>query len=132
MTLRSFITKTAVAVTAGGTFLLFGSPAQASSGWDYIGTTDFKYVPDSYIKTSNALSTGGDIEACIVSGSTTRHTYDLWEYDPNNDDEYIGSVSNSGCWIWRNIGKYVDGDNKRAEFYIGTYDVEALWVKWYD
>ncbi|WP_128381876.1 hypothetical protein [Streptomyces cavernae] len=113
--------------------MLFATPAQASSGWDYIGTTDFPVSTADYIRTiGNALSTGGDIQACITSGSTRARAYDLWEYDPNNDDEFVGAVDNAGCWIWRDIGKYVDGDNKRAEFYIGTYDNEALWVKWYD
>lgn len=131
MNLRNLAVKATVVVATGATFALFGSPAQASSGWDYIGDTKFPIGTD-YIRSGQALSTGGDIQACIVTGSTTKHAYDLWEYDPNNSDEFVGSVSGSGCWIWRNIGKYVDGDNKRAEFYIGTYDNEALWVHWYD
>ncbi|MFD3583956.1 hypothetical protein [Streptomyces sp. NPDC058683] len=132
MNVGSFAAKATVVVAAGATFSLFGGPAQASSGWDYIGDTEFPVSTADYIRSGRALSTGGDIQACIATGNTRKYAYDLWEYDPDNDDEFVGAVDGAGCWIWRNIGKYVDGDNKRAEFYIGTYDNEALWVHWYD
>ncbi|MEU6196387.1 hypothetical protein [Streptomyces sp. NPDC047061] len=133
MNLRNFVARATVVVTAGAIFSLFGGPAQASSGWDYIGVTEFPRNSSDYIRTTgNALSTGGDLEACITTASTKSHAYDLWEYDPNNADDFVDAVNGSGCWIFRDIGKYVDGDNNRAEFYIGTYDDDALRVYWYD
>ncbi|MGW3718464.1 hypothetical protein ACWD8L_15250 [Streptomyces sp. NPDC005133] len=132
MSLRSFVTKSTVAVAVGGTFLLSATPAQASSGWDYVGTTAFPADGQDYSRSGQALSTGGDVQFCISTGSSKFYDYDLWEYDPSNDDDFVTSVSGAGCWIVRGIGGYVDGDNNRAEFYIGTYDSSAVAVKWYD
>ena len=37
-----------------------------------------------------------------------------------------------GCGLTGNIGKYVDGDNDKAEFYIFTYDPSATSFQWWD
>jgi hypothetical protein len=120
-------------MTLAASFLFSSPPAQASSGWDYIGYTKFPVsAKEEYEQSGRILSTGGDLMACISTGSTKKYAYDLWEYDVSSGDEFVGAVSGNGCWIWRDIGKYVDGDNNRAEFYIGTFDWDAVGVQWYD
>lgn len=81
--------------------------------WDYIGSSTF--TSSSAI----AYSTGGDFAFCLYSGP--KAVYELWEDDPgNSNNDYVGKaeISKNQCGIVRGIGNFVDGDNKRAEFYV--------------
>ncbi|WP_221568674.1 hypothetical protein [Alkalihalobacillus sp. TS-13] len=52
---------------------------------------------------------------------TTGVRYELWEYDPgSNNDDFVGFTTDTGH-TFRNIGKFVDGSNNRAEFYARKY-----------
>lgn len=87
--------------------------ASVPGQWDYIGSSTF--TSSSAI----AYSTGGDFAFCLYSGPTA--VYELWEDDPgNNNNDYVGKaeLSKDECGIVRGIGSFVDGDNKRAEFYV--------------
>ncbi|MGY0021235.1 hypothetical protein ACVHNB_19940 [Streptomyces sp. YJ-C3] len=128
---HNLATKLTLAVTAATSLLLVATPAQASAGWDYIGTTDFGKFDNRWATSPSALSSGGDVKFCIISDTTKTEEYELWEND-TTDDDYVLAVKGSGCWTVRDIGNYVDGDNNRAEFRIETFDSQALWVKWYD
>ncbi|NYI03697.1 hypothetical protein [Allostreptomyces psammosilenae] len=70
----------------------------------------------------------------MTTGSTTSHRFELWEYDAENADEYVGyaTLSNDGCIIWEGISAWVDGGNDRAEFYLLTNDSRATWATFWD
>ncbi|MEV5113117.1 MULTISPECIES: hypothetical protein [Peribacillus] len=74
--------------------------------------------PGSY----TANSTGGDFQVKFNSPRAAEYKLYLHEYDPgDNADEHVPgyrNITNSGAAIWRDLGKYVDGDNNRAEFYV--------------
>ncbi|MGA8941920.1 MAG: hypothetical protein WB502_04280 [Thermoactinomyces sp.] len=80
--------------------------------WDYVGSSAFV----SY--SAYAQSGGGDFMFCLNSGPSTY--YYMYEYDPDNADEYVGYVylRAGQCGVFRDIGKFVDGNNKKAEFYV--------------
>ncbi|TCW41679.1 hypothetical protein EDC32_1011346 [Laceyella sacchari] len=89
-----------------------GASTYGPGEWDYVGSSTFTY------SSAYAYSGGGDFMVCLASGPST--TYYLYEYDPNNADEFVGYVylSAGQCGVFRGIGGYVDGDNKKAEFYV--------------
>ncbi|MBT2505835.1 hypothetical protein J7I98_07940 [Streptomyces sp. ISL-98] len=132
MKMRGLVTKGALVAAMSGLLLISGGPAQASSGWDYKGATDFYGVGGGKYHTADVYSTGGDIKVCINTAATKNYAYDLFEHDSTNNDEYVTSVTGGGCWTIRDIGKYVDGDNGKAEFYIFTYDPSAMSAQWWD
>lgn len=76
-------------------------------------------------------STGGYLQFCVTAGSLS--TYKLYEYDPNDADEYVGEVSLTpgGCASMY-VDPYVDGDNRRAELYVGTGSSSARYAAYYD
>lgn len=87
--------------------------------WDYLGrrSTSSSENPTNYVH-----STGGDFKFKVVSGPSGGAWYALYEYDPNNADDLVFD-----SWfylypgdevVYRGIGGYVDGDNKKAEFYV--------------
>ncbi|WP_243648710.1 hypothetical protein [Hazenella coriacea] len=87
--------------------------------WDYVGrrTTSSSENPTNYV-----YSTGGDFKFKVVSGPSGGAWYALYEYDPDNADDHVRDL-----WfylypgdevIYRDIGNYVDGSNKKAEFYV--------------
>ncbi|MFJ9188575.1 hypothetical protein ACIRQO_36690 [Streptomyces anulatus] len=116
---------------------MFKASEVASPGWDYVGTSEFYRDHGTTIpwyKSKPKKSTGGDFRTCITSASTRNQTYILVEADPggNNNDQVGAWTGAAGCLVWRDIGEYVDGSNRRAEFYINTEDVDAMRVKSYD
>ncbi|MDU0155840.1 hypothetical protein [Bacillus cabrialesii] len=101
--------------------------ASASSGWDRVNSdTSVTIGPNVFVRTDyyTTKSSGGDFAIKFNKPAQNIHgeiKVQLWEFDPNNGDDYVGTrtISGSGGWaIFRGIGKYVDGSNKRAEFYI--------------
>ncbi|AOP46944.1 hypothetical protein SL103_12385 [Streptomyces lydicus] len=131
MKVRSLMKKGALVAAASGLLLIFGGPAHASSGWDYKGATDFYHAGVGYY-THDVYSTGGGLKVCVNSAATKKYAYDLFEHDQTGNDEYLTSVDGAGCYTFSNIGKYVDGDNGKAELYMFTYDSSAVSVQWWD
>ncbi|MFA3876404.1 hypothetical protein ABS735_22390 [Streptomyces sp. MMCC 100] len=133
---RRSATGAAVAVAAAALALSF-TPAAAAApagggSWDDLGTRDAYY--QSEYRTKTVKSAGGDFRACITTSATTKESYNLYEQDaePYNAKR-VATVKGAGCWVFRDIGDYVDGDNNRAEFYIGTEDdPEMVRVHYYD
>ncbi|MFC7898457.1 hypothetical protein [Streptomyces sp. NPDC057381] len=111
-----------------------GVPELTSGGWDYVGTSEFHRNPYPYQQYSSKpkKSTGGNFLTCITTANTKSAMYQLWEADPGRNDNVATYVGGAGCLAWKNIGKYVDGSNNRAEFYIRTDDYAAMRVKSYD
>lgn len=107
-----------------------------AAGWQEIATDWFTMYNDSQFRTSAnkviAYSGGGDFGLRVypygaplsIKGDYALINYQLFEYDPQNSDDYVGSGSFIGNAfskydiVWRGIGDYVDGTNGKAEFYV--------------
>lgn len=128
-----------VAVVTAALALSFAPAAQAAQAapagggsWDDLGSRSVYY--QSHYRTKPVKSAGGDFRACITTSSTTKEFYHLYEEDGEvYNPKLVTSVEGAGCWVFRDIGDYVDGDNDRAEFYIAAdNDSEMLRVHYYD
>ncbi|MBB3077981.1 hypothetical protein [Streptomyces violarus] len=126
----------AVAVTAAALSMCFTQSALAApaggGSWDDLGTKNVYYF--SEYRTKTVQSSGGDFKACITSSTSSNATYGLYEEDAESlNSKLVTTVNKASCWVFRDIGAYVDGDNDRAEFYIGTGDdSEMVRVHYYD
>ncbi|MER8159950.1 hypothetical protein [Streptomyces sp. NPDC094472] len=103
--------------------LLAASPAVASPGWDFLyGTTFGPTDGGKYRSLKVGVSHGGNFATCLnTSDDDNLQGYSLYEQDASgNPDEHVGYQTMAGdhCLYWYDIGKYVDGDNDRAEFYV--------------
>jgi hypothetical protein len=125
-----------VAVTAAALSMCLTQSALAApagrGSWDDLGSKNAYYF--SEYRTKTVQSSGGDFKACITSSTTGNATYGLYEEDAESlNSKLVTTVNKASCWVFRDIGAYVDGDNDRAEFYIGTgEDSEILRVHYYD
>lgn len=88
--------------------------------WDYLGklSTVSSQNPANYVH-----SGGGDFKFQVESGPGGGAWYQLREYDPgSNTDEIVTGYEYflypGDTLIYRGISNYVDGDNKKAEFYV--------------
>lgn len=97
----------------------------SAGSWDYVGFEVPKYNSTlKKYKTDIVHSTGGDFQICVANWGNAV-TYSLWEYDAGSgNDDYVNSVTlkNGQCYAFRSIGGFVDGANKKAEFYVTTND----------
>lgn len=114
----------------------------------YAGTWDWAdqeaYISfkkgQTYDNIRYAASTGGDFKVKFEGVDGDGFYFDLVEYDPgDNPDETVKSkirVKGDGEFIFRDIGKYVDGSNKQAEFQAKMYgaltDQKNVKVTYYD
>ncbi|MCI3239334.1 hypothetical protein [Streptomyces spinosisporus] len=125
-----------VAVLAAAFSMSFAQTASAAPAggghWDDLGSHEAYY--QSEYRTKAVKSAGGAFQACITSPSTTKDLYNLYEQDAEvYNAKLVTTVKGAGCWVFRNIGAYVDGNNHRAEFYIGTEDdPNMMRVHYYD
>lgn len=97
--------------------------------WDYLGTQTYIY------SSKPVYSGGGDFKVCLSSNMNISLSLHLYEDDAgDNPDEYVGSnyFSPGECHVFSNIGKYVDGDNNKAEFYVSDYTGKYITVTFYD
>ncbi|WP_327311972.1 hypothetical protein [Streptomyces sp. NBC_01235] len=110
-------------------------PSVAGSGWDYVGTSQFRDPEvDEYTDyvAGPRKSAGGNFLTCITTSATEESNYSLYEKDPGNDDYVATYWGGAGCLEWKNISRFVDGKNNRAEFYVVTGGESAVRVKFYD
>ncbi|MFF4756896.1 hypothetical protein ACWD5R_44665 [Streptomyces sp. NPDC002514] len=121
-----------VTALAAALSLSVAQPAQAGPGeWDDLGRYHVYY--DSTYRTAAVESAGGDFKACIYTAATVPgDSYDLYEADEGHDWDLVAYATGPGCWTFRDIGRWVDGSNHRAEFFIGTEDAEMMSVQYYD
>ena len=86
----------------------FTSVFADSAGWQKLGT---------YSQSQIFYSGGGYIKFCahVPVGIIE---FDLYEYDPDNADDYVGTtyLSDGECQTF-NVDKFVDGTNHKAELY---------------
>ncbi|MFE5319362.1 hypothetical protein ACFQ88_11710 [Paenibacillus sp. NPDC056579] len=102
--------------------------------WDYLGqrSTVSSQNPTNYVH-----SGGGDFKFQVVSGPSGGAWYQLREYDPgSNADEVVTGYEYllypGDTLIYRGISSYVDGDNKKAEFYVYESFSGSASVKYWD
>ncbi|SDY05236.1 hypothetical protein [Thermoactinomyces sp. DSM 45892] len=84
----------------------------AGSGeWDYVGGDAFSYSSRVF------YSGGGDFKFCLRTGSPTGR-YVLFEDDAGGADDYVGekTLKAGECAVFRNLNRFKDGDNHKAEF----------------
>ncbi|MGW0781545.1 hypothetical protein [Streptomyces sp. NPDC002913] len=101
-----------------------------SAGWDFVGTREFINGKSGWVR-----SHGTNFKATVKTTSTgINYLYELWEFDPDNADEYVGyaHLSGAGDIICYSISPWVDGSDGTAEFYLTTKDPNATFVKFYD
>ncbi|SDJ14751.1 hypothetical protein SAMN05216352_12624 [Alteribacillus bidgolensis] len=120
-------------------FIIPFSTASAGAGeWDLLGGDRFSDESDIW------LSGGGAFKICLSSDSQPGY-YRLYEEDPFNRDDVVYSngvkglyfktagsndFDSNGCHVFKDIGKYVDGD--QAEFYLKKYSGGESFVWFYD
>lgn len=123
-----------------------------SSGWDYLGTEKWIMNGDINSKQTDTIypSTGGDYMFEMpshgvnsVNGSSPWIEIGLYEADPYPDlDDKVTSWNMLAPYVYgydyvvRDIGHYVDGADKKAEFYTihaANYIPDVvLWVWYFD
>lgn len=122
------MSKKIIAVLLGLSFsfaIPFSSVFAGPGEWDNLGTY-------TYIYSSKPVhSGGGDFRVCLSSSVNFSTTLHLYEDDPgDNADEYVGAnyFSPGECYTFSSIGKYVDGTNNKAEFYVFDYSGKYVTV----
>jgi hypothetical protein len=112
----------------------FTSAFAAAGSWDYLGSKNFYYSSNAAGNITDYVNSGGgNFKVC--SNTLVTNLVVLYEYDPGsgNDDKigyaYLGGGGD--CEIF-SVGKYVDGDNNKAEIYAWTADSQISSVKFYD
>ncbi|CAG7646309.1 hypothetical protein PAESOLCIP111_05138 [Paenibacillus solanacearum] len=111
-----------------------GVTTMGAGEWDYLGqrSTVSSQNPTNYVH-----SGGGDFKFQVVSGPSGGAWYQLREYDPgSNADEIVTGYEYflypGDTLIYRGISNYVDGDNKKAEFYVYERFSGSGSVKYWD
>ena len=105
--------------------------------WDYLGprSTVSWENPSNYVK-----SGGGDFKFKVSYGPSGGAWYQLREYDPGNADDIITDAYGYSYFylypgdtlIYRGISGAVDGDNKKAEFYVREGFSGSATVQYWD
>ncbi len=110
--------KLGVSLFLSAVTLLIPLSAAFADTLDYFhwNSSSGMYVSDTY------TVTGSYIEICADISSTSAKTYKLYEYDPDNPDDYVGSVTlyNGQCHTFYGMNNFHDGGNNAAELYFGT------------
>ncbi|TCP18729.1 hypothetical protein EV207_1693 [Scopulibacillus darangshiensis] len=124
--------KFKISVMALVAALLVPSSAFASSGWDYLGEeTLYSNGAESHVY----ASTGGDYMICrdAYVGPAGALKVELWEYDPESYNDYVGTryIKRGECGVFRGIGNFVDGGNE-AEFFAKSRTSSNMHLIFYD
>ncbi|MGG0239195.1 hypothetical protein [Bacillus rhizoplanae] len=130
MSVVAFVTTLLALLVPSSTFANTIEPF--SAGWDYLGEeTLYSNGAESEIY----ASTGGDYKICRASGvgSTSKLKVELWEYDPDSSNDYVGVryLAPGECGVFRNIGGFVDGGNE-AEFFAKSRSSSYMHLIFFD
>ncbi|MCK6258967.1 hypothetical protein LCY76_20560 [Fictibacillus sp. KIGAM418] len=108
---------------------LANAPLLSGSGsWDYIGW-------DTFTKESEIFrSGGGDFKYCRDKYDSGTDVIELWEYDPESYNDYVGSrsVAPGDCEVFNSIGGFTDGTDGQAEFFLKKSSTRYANVYFYD
>jgi hypothetical protein len=113
---------------------VLATPFTAFAALTYKGNYSLNYNSSRTAYVTKVISTdGGDFKIC--PSTLVTKAYDLYEYDPDNADDYIDTawLSNGDCYTFKNLGNYEPGDNP-PEVYVKTspYQAYGTSVKVYD
>ena len=105
--------------------------------WDYLGT---HYTSSSENPSDYVLSGGGDFKYKVASGPSGGAWYQLRERDPDNADDIITDPYGYSLFylypgdvlVYKGISSAVDGDNKKAEFYVKESFSGSAKVQYWD
>ncbi len=114
--------------------IVLATPFTAFAALTYKGTYAFSPNSDyTALKTKVISSDGGDFKIC-PSALVSKY-YTLYEYDPDNADDKVGTVliGGGGCYTFKDVGKY-DPAGNNPEFYVvtSTYQGYGTSVTVYD
>ncbi|UQZ76862.1 hypothetical protein C2I17_21225 [Niallia circulans] len=105
-----------------------GFTTMGAGTWDLIngGSTDWSFKKGEKGSLGRVHSSGGDFRITFLGGHG-EFTFDLMEYDPSGSTTVKKGikVKSDNTFTFRDISKYVDGDNKKAEFYIKYYNTKT-------
>ncbi|MXQ53333.1 hypothetical protein [Shimazuella alba] len=123
-----------VGVSLLASAFVLATPFTAFAALTYKGNYSFNYNSNRTAYVTKVISTdGGDFKIC--PSTLVTKSYDLYEYDPDNADDYIGSawLSTGDCYTFKNLGNYEPGSNP-PEVYVktSTYQAYGSSVKVYD
>ncbi|MBZ5753409.1 hypothetical protein [Metabacillus rhizolycopersici] len=103
-----------------------------ASGWDYLGEESLFSNGD---ESDVYASTGGDYKICRdpYVGPAGKLKVELWEYDPESYNDYVGTryIERGKCGYFWGIGKFVDGGNE-AEFFAKSKTDSDMHLIFYD
>lgn len=122
--------KIALAVLATSALMASAGTSHAAAGWQYVGGSNLSKwdVQTTYWFSNHYFySGGGDFQVCVAHHNDSwTHGYTLWEQDSSDMKRVATKYGQQGdCFIFRDIGAYVDGDNNKAEFRVSTDDPEG-------
>ncbi|MED1060409.1 hypothetical protein [Bacillus mycoides] len=130
MSMMAFVTTLLVLLVPFSTFANTIDPF--SSGWDYLGE---QTLYSNGAESDVYASTGGDYKICRAAevGSTSKLKVELWEYDPDSYNDYVGVryLGPGECGVFRNIGGFVDGGNE-AEFFAKSRSSSKMHLIFFD
>ncbi|WP_258839733.1 hypothetical protein [Mechercharimyces sp. CAU 1602] len=96
----------------GDSDVTFDVQFKENINWDTIGEAE---------SSNDQISTSSPHVATIASPTNKEYTIKMYEYDPSNEDEYVGSckvgTTSTHCY-WTNVDAFADGGNGKAELYI--------------
>jgi hypothetical protein len=122
-----------VSVSLMASAIVLATPFTAFAALTYKGTYSFYSNSSNTAYVTKVISSdGGDFKIC--PNTLVTKAYDLYEYDPDNADDYVGTVWSSGeCETFKNVGSY-DPKGNPPEFYVktSTYQAYGTSVKVYD
>lgn len=118
--------KTLGATLSALAISISGATSASAADWDDLGYGSFQWSSSggSYL-TRTVQSGGGYFKICVSSNDDTA-TYTIWESDPDNPDDYVGSYNLGwgGC-ATHYVQSFVDGTNGQAELYVETRSQDA-------
>ncbi|MCM3718975.1 hypothetical protein [Fictibacillus phosphorivorans] len=130
--------KTFKMVVAAMVVLLLATPSSSlaanlagAGSWDYLGEeTLYSNGAESHVYASG----GGDYMICRDRnvGPSGEVKVELWEYDPESYNDYVGAryLSAGECGIFRSIGGFVDG--AQAEFFAKSRTSSTIHISFFD
>jgi hypothetical protein len=127
MRLKKIITSFVMMISA----LVIPFSSVFAGSYQYVGTHYTQYWSSTWNGSRTEIPAeymGGDYMKICVGGSTADN-YRVYEYDPNNADDFIGSKWLGGqyadCGEFY-IGNQTDGDNNKAEIYVVASEYGAI------
>ncbi|MGP3974063.1 hypothetical protein ACTWQF_08455 [Streptomyces sp. 8N114] len=124
------LAATPASAASGSTEVLADSSAKIDDELNLIGRSSFRQDGGLYVSKHIAKSGGGKFRDCMYSPKPNGgDEYLVYEWDKgSNKDERVSHgklTEKNNCGGTNNASQYVDGSDKKAEFYAVTADGRA-------